>query len=103
MSIKNILMSGGLLTLLGVLGYFQNMAFTWSSRTRNQNDPDEHRKAAWCSNGVWYIMQVSIWGTLWKALTNGNFLLVLLTGLVYIISTTEGSVHMMKILIKKGR
>jgi hypothetical protein len=103
MSITNILSTVGLLAVLGVLGYFQNMAFTWSSRTRNQNDPDEHRKAAWCSNGVWYIMQVTIWGTMWAALTKGNFFIVGLTGLVYVISTTEGSVHMMKILIKKGR
>lgn len=92
-----------MLAFLFVLGYIQNMTFTWSSRTRNQNDTKAHRYAAWCSNGVWYVMQVTIWGTLWKSVTSGNWLMLLVTGLVYIVSTTEGSVHMMDILIKRGR
>lgn len=100
---KTYLVFAVTLVVMFLLGYMQNMAFTWSSRTRNQNDPNEHRKAAWCSNGIWYVMQVTIWGTMWKSLTSGNWLNVILTGIVYIISTTEGSVHMMKILIKKGR
>lgn len=100
---KTYLIFAVTLVVMFALGYMQNMAFTWSSRTRNQNDPNEHRKAAWCSNGIWYVMQVTIWGTMWKSLTSGNWVAILLTGIVYIISTTEGSVHMMKILIKKGR
>jgi hypothetical protein len=93
----------GMLGLLGVLGYIQNMAFTWSSRTRNQNDTKLHRYAAWCSNGVWFLMQMTIWGTLWTALTHDSLWVIAATGLVYTLSTTEGSVRMMELLIKRGK
>lgn len=93
----------GMLGALAVLGYVQNMAFTWSSRTRNQNDPALHRYAAWCSNGVWFLMQMTIWGSIWTGLTQNNPWVVALTGLVYTVSTTEGSVKMMELLIKRGK
>ena len=38
-----------------VLLYFQNMAFSWSSRSRNSGDPKWHRKAARFSNGIWFF------------------------------------------------
>ncbi len=89
---------------LGALAYIQNMAFTWSSRSRNSGDPSYHRYAAICSNGVWFIMTVTIWNELWKALTTpGHFWLILVTGLVYVAGTTEGSVHMMRIMLKKEK
>lgn len=91
-----------MLGMLGILGYIQNAAFTWSSRSRNSGDPNYHRYAAWCSNGVWFLMTVTIWNTLWKSLTTpGHFLLLLATGVVYTLSTTEGSVHMMKVMLKR--
>jgi hypothetical protein len=97
----NILKIIALQAFLFGLAYVQNMAFTWSSRTRNQNDLKAHRNAAICSNGVWFLMQVTIWGTLWQSLTHGHWGLLVVTGLTYITATTEGSVHMMKILINK--
>ena len=92
-----------LLTTLAGLGYVQNMAFTWASRSRNQSDPDLHRWAALTSNSIFFVVNVLIWGQLWKALTTGEVWKIVATGLVYTISTTEGSVQMMKVLISKGK
>ena len=89
------------LALLAVVAFIQNMAFTWVSRSRNSGDPNYHRWAAIASNGVWFITTLLIWNQLWVALTTGDWLKILLTGLVYVIATTEGSVLMMKILLKK--
>ena len=89
------------LALLAVVAFIQNMAFTWVSRSRNSGDPNYHRWAAIASNGVWFITTLLIWNQLWVALTTGDWLKILLTGLVYVVATTEGSVLMMKILLKK--
>ena len=84
-------------------GIFGNMAFTFSSRSRNSGDPKYHRKAALCSNGVWYVCHILVWSQIWAAMTTGNFFLLILTGIVYVFSTTEGSVKMMKIMLKKEK
>jgi hypothetical protein len=91
------------LGLLGLLGYVQNMAFTWSSRSRNSGDPNYHRYASWCSNGVGFIMTVTIWGTIWKSLTTGDWPALIATGVVYTLFTSEGSVAMMKLLLKREK
>ncbi len=46
-----------LIPLLVVVSFIQNMAFTWTSRSRNSGDPAYHRFAAWSSNGVWFLAQ----------------------------------------------
>ena len=89
------------LCLLAVVSYIQNMAFTWTSRSRNSGDPSYHRYASWCSNGVWFLCQMLIVKQMWEPVLKGDWLMVILGGLVYVISTTEGSVKMMKILLKK--
>jgi hypothetical protein len=89
------------LSVLAVVAFVQNMAFTWVSRSRNSGDPSYHRWASWCSNGIWFITTLLIWNQLWAALTNGDWWRIAATGAVYIIATTEGSVLMMKILLKK--
>lgn len=91
------------LALLAILGFVQNMAFTWASRSRNQDDPSLHRWAALCSNSIWFVVTVTIWGQIWKAMTTGHPLKVVLVGVVYTIATTEGSVYAMKALIKRGK
>jgi hypothetical protein len=93
------------LALLGVVAFVQNMAFTWVSRSRNSGDPSYHRWAAICSNGVWFVTTLLIWNQLWSALTAGEWWRIAATGLVYVIATTEGSVLMMRILLKteKGK
>jgi hypothetical protein len=93
----------GQLGVLGGLAYIQNMAFTWSSRSRNSGNPNYHRKAAWCSNGIWFACNIMIYKSVLTSLMAGNWPIVIGTGIVYILCTTEGSVKMMKILLKKEK
>lgn len=87
------------LILLAVSSYVQNMAFTWSSRSRNSGDPSYHRYAAWASNGVWLVTNVQIFKQVWDVMDSGQWWRIILVALVYVIFTTEGSVQMMKVLI----
>ena len=94
------------MTILYYLGlmavsFIQNMAFTWSSRSRNSGDPNYHRFAAWASNGIWYFCQVALVGLVWQPVMEGDWGKVIVGGVVYILSTTEGSVFMMKLLLGK--
>lgn len=88
------------LALLGFAfaAFLQNMAFTWSSRSRASGDPNYHRYASWCSNGVYYITNALL--TLYIVKTGGLAALAL-QGVIYTIVTAEGSVWMMKILLRK--
>jgi len=88
-----------LIPVLIVTLFIQNMAFTWTSRSRNSGDPSYHRFAAWASNGVWFIAQVFVVKLIWEPLMDGQFLYVAVGGIVYILSTTEGSVFMMRLLL----
>jgi hypothetical protein len=90
---------------LAVVAFVQNMAFTWVSRSRNSGDPNHHRIAAWCSNGIWFVANVLVWRQVWHALDTGEWLYLVITGAVYIVATTEGSVLMMRILLRteKGK
>lgn len=90
-----------LLLPLAALAFLQNMAFTWSSRSRNSGDPDYHRKAAWASNGVWFVTTILVWSQIWATLTTGEWPLIVATGVVYVVSTTEGSVFQMRRMLKK--
>ena len=93
------------LIILAALAFIQNMAFTLVSRSRNSADPGYHRFCAWGSNGIWFLCQVCIVKSIWTAIDAGNFGFVLLAGIIYTLSTTEGSVFMMKRLIRteKGK
>jgi len=98
----DFLVNNGLsLATLAVVAFIQNMFFTWSSRSRNSGDPAYHRKVAWGSNGVWYLCQMLIIKQVWSAIRAGDVALVAIAGLVYIVATSEGSVLMMKWLLKK--
>lgn len=93
------------LAALAPVAFVQNMFFTLVSRSRNSADPNYHRYCAWGSNGVWFICQVLIVKNVWQAIHDGNWLYAALAGLVYALATTEGSVCMMKRLLKteKGK
>ena len=91
------------LGILAIACYFQNMAFTWTSRSRNSGDPDYHRYAAWCSNGVWFFCHFLVLKQVYNVLTTSNWLLLVLTGVVYTLATAEGSVKMMRVLLKKEK
>jgi dUTP pyrophosphatase len=91
------------LAAMAVVGFFQNMAFTAVSRSRNAGDPEYHRKCAWGSNGIWLVCQLFIWKHLWLAFSTGVFVQLVPLILVYVIATTEGSVAMMKQLLRKEK
>lgn len=82
----------------GVVSFLQNAAFTWPSRSRASGDPNYHRYASWCSNGIYYVTNALL--TLYIVKTGGLAALAL-QGLIYTVVTAEGSVLMMKILLKK--
>lgn len=89
------------LLAIGVLGYVQNMAFTWSSRSRNSGDPSYHRKAAWASNGIFFLTNGLLFSVLSPILRgDAGWGWFVAAGAVYCAATTEGSVHMMKRLIR---
>ena len=91
------------LMLLGFAAccFIQNMCFTWSSRSRNSGDPNYHRYASLCSNGVYWLCNLPM--TLFIIQWQHRPLLLLASGVVYTISTAEGSVLMMRILLKKEK
>lgn len=86
--------------LLAIVAFVQNMAFTWVSRSRNSGDPSYHRKAAYCSNGIWFLTNILIWRQVWTAIESGSWLHLAVAGIAYCIATSEGSVLMMKRLLK---
>jgi hypothetical protein len=86
--------------LLGFVAFVQNMAFTWVSRSRNSGDPSYHRYASYCSNGIWFVTNILIWHQVWNAIQQSDWKHLALAGLVYVIATAEGSVLMMKVLLK---
>jgi len=88
------------LSLLGVASFFQNMMFTLVSRSRNSADPSYHRRCAWGSNGIWFICQILIVKNVWTSIHQGNWTYAIIAGVIYSLSTTEGSVLMMKRLLK---
>jgi uncharacterized membrane protein len=89
-----------LLPLLAAAAFVQNMAFTAVSRSRNSADVGYHRRCALASNGVWFAIQVGLFGVLFQALTTGSFLKVAAVGVVYVLATTEGSCFMMARMLK---
>jgi hypothetical protein len=93
------------LILLAIVSFIQNMAFTLVSRSRNSGDPDYHRWCAYASNGIWFICQVLIVKTVWESINRGEWWFVIVAGFVYCLCTAEGSVTMMKRLLKteKGK
>jgi uncharacterized membrane protein len=90
-----------LLPLLAIAAFIQNAAFTAVSRSRNSADVCYHRRCAWASNGVWFTIQVGLFGILWQALTTGSILKIALVGVTYVLSTTEGSCFMMSRMLKR--
>jgi hypothetical protein len=89
-----------MLVAFAAIAFVQNMAFTWVSRSRNGGDIAHHRKAAYCSNGIWFFTQVLLFGQLSQALQTGAWWRILIVGLVYMAATTEGSVVMMRRLLR---
>ncbi len=92
-------MSIATLILLAIVSFIQNMAFTWTSRSRNSGDPAYHRYAAWSSNGIWFVTQVTLLSMIWEPIKNGDIGTLAIAGVIYVLCTAEGSVFMMRILL----
>lgn len=91
----------GALAIMAALAFLQNAAFTWSSRSRNSGDPSYHRWAAITSNSVWFAtngMIFTILAPVMKGEAGIGWLIA--AGIVYTLATTEGSVYMMRRLIR---
>jgi hypothetical protein len=83
---------------LAAVSFIQNAAFTAVSRSRNSGDVAHHAKWSVASNGVWFVTQILIWSTVWKAVESGTYALIAAAGVVYVASTTAGSCWMAKML-----
>lgn len=83
---------------LFVVSLIQNMAFTWVSRSRNSGDPLKHSIASIFSNGIWFLCNYFIlFPEVMKSVMEGDMWDRIIIGVIYIASTTLGSVIMMKI------
>ena len=88
------------LAVLAALCFFQSATFTWSGRSRTSGDVAWHGLAAIFSNGTYFVVTVTIWKSIWEALTTSDWSVVLLTGIVYVFSTAAGSMSMMSLMLK---
>lgn len=86
---------------IAVGGYLQNMAHTWSGRSKNGGDPRYHLWAALASNGVWILSWSLIWHQMWTIFKGFDLVGFVIFAVVYTLSTSMGSVHAMSILLKR--
>lgn len=89
------LLAGAILFTVSCL--VQNAMFTWSSRSRNSGDPSYHRFAAWASNGIYFVTNALV--TLY-IIKYSSVWYLLMQGILYTVAASEGSVFMMKRLLK---
>ncbi|SDJ74343.1 hypothetical protein SAMN05216338_106320 [Bradyrhizobium sp. Rc2d] len=54
----------------------------------------------WASNGVWFVTQILIYSSVWKAIETGSYGLIAAAGVVYVASTTAGSCWMMAKMLR---
>jgi hypothetical protein len=79
------------------------MVFTAVSRSRNSGNPTYHRRWAYLSNSVWLVCQFFIWKHFWAAFNSQEYWAMALMGVIYTLSTAEGSVYMMKKMLAKEK
>jgi len=79
------------------------MAFTLTGRSRASGDPSFHRWCSWGSNGIWFFCYALLLKAIWEPIKTGQWWFVILAGIIYTIMTAEGSVLMMRIMLKKEK
>jgi hypothetical protein len=67
------------------------------------NRPDRIYSEHWLSNGTWFVCYVLIMKNIWDPIMQGDFLHVALALIVYTAATAEGSVFMMKKLLRSEK
>jgi len=87
------------MVILAALCFVQSATFTWSGRSRASGHVMWHWFAAVFSNGTYFVTTVTIWKSIWEALTTSSWEIVVLTGVVYVMFTSLGSAAMMKFMI----
>jgi hypothetical protein len=90
------------LTLLALafVAFVQNAAFTAVSRSRNSGDVAHHAKWSIASNGIWFVTQIIIGSTVWRAIEHGTYGEIAAAGVVYVAATSLSSVWMMARMLK---
>jgi len=88
------------LLIVALLGFFQNIAFTFVSRGRNSGSLGYHMVASLFSNGLWILMFMTAIGAVTKAASPD-----LMFGVVYVLSTMSGSVfaHWLAMRLERGK
>jgi hypothetical protein len=72
--------------------FFQNVAFTFTSRARNSASLNRHLQASIFSNGIWILSNMLMLGPMFEYLTGKHGLVSqALTGVLYTVSTVSGS------------
>lgn len=84
----------------------QNASFTWVSRARNSGSDLYHGIAAVFSNGVWFLVNMTMIGMVWEPIISGDWSAVVPIGVTYVVATVVGSVAMGRFLrrfVEKGK
>jgi hypothetical protein len=89
-----------LMLAFAVLCLVQNAVFTAVSRSRNSGDVRHHAKWALGSNGIFFVMQIFLMGTIWKSIEAGSYWQIAIAGLIYTVCCATGSVWMMAKMLK---
>jgi hypothetical protein len=89
-----------LMLAFAALCLVQNAVFTAVSRSRNSGDVRHHAKWALGSNGIFFVMQIFLMGTIWKSIEAGSYWQIAIAGLVYTVCCATGSVWMMAKMLK---
>lgn len=87
------------MVLLAALCFIQSATFSWSGRSRTSGHVLWHWFAAIFSNGTYFVTTVTVWKSIWEALTTAEWSIVVVTGVIYVVFTSLGSATMMKFLI----
>ena len=89
-----------LMLVFALLCLVQNAVFTAVSRSRNSGDVRHHAKWALGSNGIFFLMQIFLMGTIWKSIETGSYWQITVAFLVYTVCCAAGSVWMMARMLK---
>jgi hypothetical protein len=92
------------LIVLAIVSFIQNMVFTAVSRSRNSGDPRRHFYFAIASNGIWFVTSwVILFPVLFKTIMEEQWHMQLIVMVIYVVSTSLGSVFMMKLNLGEYR
>lgn len=97
------------LIALSALSFIKNILTTRIHKSRKSGDPNYHRYVAWGNNTVWILTQIFIAVNIYTPITDiisqglniNSIAKIIITVIIYVLATTEGSVSMMRINLGK--